>query len=228
MMRAALVSAMVLFGALFVAGSVLLALMTKPARKVGPADLPARPAADAGEEFFADKLIPRFELVNQDGETVTQEIFEDQVVICDFMFTHCPTICPMMNAVMADLADRLSDTGVQFVSFSVDPENDTPERLREYAGLLGADTDRWTFLTGDFAIVEGIVEGALKFDLSTNPGQKVQLPDGSEMDFVIHPAHLVLVRPGRDVVNIYRYDEPDAIDRLEERARWEDAAVSGG
>ena len=227
MMRAAIVSAMVLFGALFVAGTVLLALLTKPARQVG-GDLPPRPTADAGEEFFADKLIPRFELVNQDGEPVTQEIFEDQVVICDFMFTNCPTICPVMNGVMADLTDRLSDTGVQFVSFSVDPEHDTPERLREYAGLLDADTDRWTFLTGNFETVENIVEGSLKFNLSTNPDQQVQLPDGSEMDFVIHPAHLVLVRPGRDVVNIYRYDEPDAIDRLEERARWEDAAVTGG
>src|SRR5690606_12623831 len=130
----------------------------------------APPQRDAGEEFYADKLIPKFTLVNQDGETMTQEILEDGVVIMDFMFTHCPTICPMMTGVMADLTDRLEDTKVRFVSMSVDPANDMPEVLKAYGERTMADFDRSTFLTGDYEQVENIVYGAVPFNLSTTHG----------------------------------------------------------
>jgi protein SCO1/2 len=215
-------------GGVLVASVTLLGSLAKEPRPAAPEAAPARPSSDPGEDFYAERLMPRFELTNQDGQPVTQEIFEPGVVIVDFMFTNCPTICPIMTGVMADLNDRLADTGVKFVSISVDPAHDTPETLREYGGRVDADFDRWTFLTGDFATVENIVEGALSFNLSTNPDQQVSLRDGSQMDFIIHPAHLVLVRSNRDIVNIYKFDDAEAIDRLEERARWEDAAVSGG
>jgi protein SCO1/2 len=232
MMRAALVSAIVLVAGALMGSLVVLSLVgLKPPRGV-PDDAVAPGAQavqslrqrDPGEDFYADKLIPRFTLVNQDGETVTQDLFEDGVVIVDFMFTHCPTICPIMTGVMADLTDRLADTKVRFVSMSVDPANDTPEVLRAYGERMMADFDRWTFLTGDYDAVENIVFGALRFNLSTTD-DKVTLPDGSEMSFIMHPSHLVLVRPGRDVVNIYKYDDPEAIDRLDDRARWEAAAL---
>lgn len=242
MMRAALVSAIVLTAAVLLGSLVVLALVGfKPPRGISedapplagaPAGGPGGPAGriigspqrDPGEDFYADKLIPRFTLVNQDGETVTQEIFEDGVVIVDFMFTHCPTICPMMTGVMADLTDRLADTKVKFVSMSVDPDNDTPEVLKAYGQRMGADFDRWSFLTGSYDEVENIVYGALRFNLSTTD-QIVTLPDGSEMNFIMHPSKFVLVRSGRDVINIYQYDDPEAIDRLEDRARWEAAAL---
>lgn len=238
MMRAALVSAIVLTAAVLLGSLVVLSLVgLKPPRGIsedapplagaptGPAGRVTRaPERDPGEDFYADKLIPRFTLVNQDGETVTQDIFEDGVVIVDFMFTNCPTICPMMTGVMADLTDRLADTKVKFVSMSVDPEHDTPEVLKAYGERVSADFDRWTFLTGNYDDVENIVYGALRFNLSTTD-DKVTLQDGSEMNFIMHPSKLVLVRPGRDVVNIYQYDDPEAIDRLEDRARWEAAAL---
>lgn len=230
-MRAALVSAIVLVGGALTALLILAALVGKPTRGTGDAipttaAAPEKPSSDPGEDFFADKRIPPFELVNQNGEPVTEEIFEDGVVIVDFIFTNCPTICPFMTGVMADLSDRLEDTPVRFVSMSVDPEHDTPEALRAYAGRIGADLDRWSFLTGDYEAVERIVEGALFYNLSTSD-QKVTLPDGSEMNFIVHPSKLVLVRPGRDVVNVYQYDDPEAVARLEERARWEAAALGG-
>lgn len=238
MMRAALVSAIVLTAAVLLGSLVVLALVgLKPPRGVpdnGAAVAPAgpggrvlsRPPPDDGESWFDENqiVVPRFTLVNQDGETVTQDIFEDGVVIVDFMFTNCPTICPMMTGVMADLTDRLADTKVKFVSMSVDPEHDTPEVLKAYGQRVSADFDRWTFLTGDYDAVENIVYGALRFNLSTTD-EKVTLQDGSEMNFIMHPSKLVLVRPGRDVVNIYQYDDPEAIDRLEDRARWEAAAL---
>ena len=69
----------------------------------------------------------------------------------DFFFTRCTTICPRMGAPDAAVAARLDDPAyddVLFLSHTVDPEHDTPEVLKEYAGRLEADPKRWKFLTG--------------------------------------------------------------------------------
>jgi protein SCO1/2 len=96
--------------------------------------------------------IPKFSFVNQEGVIITRENFEGYITLVDFFFTECPTICPMMSAQMVRLQDKFHnefpDLPIRFLSFSVKPESDTPEKLKQYALKIGADLSRWNFLTG--------------------------------------------------------------------------------
>jgi protein SCO1/2 len=97
--------------------------------------------------------IPKFSFTNQDGATITRENLEGYITLVDFFFTECPTICPMMSAQMVRLQDKFRneypELPIRFLSFSVKPEADTPEKLKEYAQKMGADLTRWNFLTGN-------------------------------------------------------------------------------
>ena len=92
--------------------------------------------------------VPAFELTSQAGDAFGSEQLQGEVWIANFIFTRCPTICPLLTSQMKGLTDSLADTPVRFVSFSVDPANDTPAVLTEYAerpvptivaSTLGAD-----------------------------------------------------------------------------------------
>jgi protein SCO1/2 len=96
--------------------------------------------------------IPKFSFVNQDSTIITRENYEGYITLVDFFFTDCPTICPIMSAQMARLQDKFQKENqnqpIRFLSFSVKPEADTPEKLKAYSQRIGADLTRWNFLTG--------------------------------------------------------------------------------
>jgi cytochrome oxidase Cu insertion factor (SCO1/SenC/PrrC family) len=90
-----------------------------------------------------------FSLVNQDGKKVTREELRGKVWVAGFIFTRCAGPCPQVTANMAKLqADLAGHEDVALVSFTVDPDHDTPAVLKRYARTYGADPDRWSFLTG--------------------------------------------------------------------------------
>ncbi len=101
--------------------------------------------------------IGRLALIDSNGEEVLlrDAVTADVPVLLNFIFTSCTTICPVMSAGFKQLAERLSAAGrdVRLVSISIDPEVDTPARLREYAARVGAGAN-WRFLTGSMANVE--------------------------------------------------------------------------
>ncbi|MEM6299499.1 MAG: SCO family protein, partial [Bacteroidota bacterium] len=105
------------------------------------------------EPNFKDSVhrIPDFHLTNQDGETVTQADFDGNIYIAHFFLTRCPNnICSTTTSALArvqEVCKKYDD--VKIVSYSIDPEFDTPERMKKYAKLYEADHDVWTFLTGD-------------------------------------------------------------------------------
>lgn len=90
---------------------------------------------------------PAFSYLDQNRLAVTDQNLKGHVWVSDFFFTTCTTICPTMTAAMAQLQKTIANPNVQFVSFSVDPDHDTPERLREYAAMWKADPSRWHFLS---------------------------------------------------------------------------------
>ncbi len=92
--------------------------------------------------------LPDFSLTDQRGAPFALSDLHDKVWIADFIFTSCATICPPMTIQMANLQDKFSAEDIHFVSFSVDPERDTPEVLIRYADRYGVDNSRWSFLTG--------------------------------------------------------------------------------
>lgn len=84
--------------------------------------------------------------VDQDGREFSSRRLDGRVWVASFMFAACGDVCPALNLVQADLQREFADRGVRFVSMTTDPENDTPEVLKDYAGRYGARADVWWFV----------------------------------------------------------------------------------
>ena len=95
------------------------------------------------------KQVSAFELTSSEGNAVADTDLTGKVWIADFIFTRCLGPCPRLSAQMAKLQEKLGGVDdVRLVTFTVDPEYDTPDIMAEYAARFGADTKRWLFLTG--------------------------------------------------------------------------------
>ncbi len=105
--------------------------------------------APAGAEVITQIPLPDFELTNQFGETVTLEDLKGRPWVASFIFSRCAGACPMLMKVLHDERVLLGDADVRFVSITVDPDRDTPARLREWGEIFGANNDDWWLLTGD-------------------------------------------------------------------------------
>lgn len=115
--------------------------------------------------------LPEFALKDQHGRAFTRRDLDGKVWVVDFVFTSCPTICPELTQRMAWLVGELeAEPGVSFLSVSVDPETDTPERLVAFQKKHGRESPRWFFVTGDPAVVEKTVLEGFKMALSRGGG----------------------------------------------------------
>lgn len=145
---------------------------------------------------------PGFSFTNQRGEPFTGGDLAGKVWVADFIFTRCPSICPLVSARMAELQKRTNNLGDRFhmVSFSVDPEHDTPDVLAAYAREYHASATRWTFLTGPYLAVQHVTQEGFKQAMA-------KLPPGDEIANLTHGTHFVLV----DAVGRIRgfYDSAD-------------------
>jgi protein SCO1/2 len=156
------------------------------------------------ESFTA---VPPFALTAQDGRQVTLDDFKGRVWIADFVFTNCPGPCPMLTSHMRGIQDLLAERSldVSLVSFSVDPETDTPEALTEYGKAFGANFKRWSFLTGDKQEIYDLIlhgfllavsDGAVSSDYSAGPG------------IITHSTRFALVDQNGEVRGYYHGEEP--------------------
>lgn len=93
-----------------------------------------------------------FEFKNQDGESVSKEDLEGTFWVADFIFTNCTSACPPMTANLARVQEEIKKAGLQdkvrFVSFTIDPNHDTPDVLSEYIQSHGGELNNWDALTG--------------------------------------------------------------------------------
>jgi protein SCO1/2 len=114
---------------------------------------PPEPAARVINRSTAEYRLPDVMLTRADGTRVhfLREIGDGRPVILNFVFTSCSTICPVMTRTFATVQTRLDGAGapMHMISISMDPEEDTPPRLRDYARLHGAGP-RWDFYTGSY------------------------------------------------------------------------------
>jgi protein SCO1/2 len=158
-----------------------------------------------------------FALVDQDGKSVSAETLRGKVWIAAFFFTRCPTICPRITRRMRALqvAANGHTPPISFVSFSVDPDNDTPDALSAYAKQYGADLRSWSFLTGDLQVVKATVIQGFKLALDGKPDPN------AENGGIIHGSHLVLVDELGTIRGYYRSDDEDEMKRLLEDAEAE-------
>ena len=111
---------------------------------------PRQAVENGGEVDTIYHRIPPFSLTNQYGETISTADVEGHIYIADFFFTSCPTICPKMATHMLQLQKRFGDRDdFLLVSYTIDPENDDVERLKQYAEKVHAKRGSWHFLTGE-------------------------------------------------------------------------------
>lgn len=94
--------------------------------------------------------LEKFTYTNQDGKTFGTKDLKGKVWLTDFIFTSCETVCPPMTANMAKIQQKAAEKklNVDFISFSIDPEVDTPQLLTTFANKFNADFNNWNFLTG--------------------------------------------------------------------------------
>ena len=144
-----------------------------------------------------------FHLINQMGDTVSWDELKGKVVVADFFFTHCPTICPALTRNMQLLqqsinnAQRVGDKTpdfLHFLSFSIDPERDSVSRLKQWADRFQVNPEQWWLLTGNKKEI---------YDLAIND-MKIGLVDGEGVDTsFIHTDHFVLIDTNRHVRGYY-------------------------
>jgi len=141
--------------------------------------------------------VPPFRFIDQYGQPFTDKDAEGRIIVADFFFTRCGTICPKMSVQMQQLQLKLDDPAfdeVLFLSHTVDPENDTPDVLREYARKLQADSARWRFLTG--AKAEIYLQGSEGYHVAAR--EEVMEPGG-----FLHSELFVLVDKDRHIRGYY-------------------------
>lgn len=153
-------------------------------------------------------MAPAFELVDQTGSKFDSARLDGKIWIADFIFTSCPGPCPIISTRMSEVGHALRDTDVDLVSFTVDPDKDTPEVLRVYAEKLGAKPQRWQFLTGAKPML---------YDLTKN-GFKLAVDD-SEPGNPIHSTRAVLVDRHQQIRGYYDVLAPDGVTKLIADAR---------
>jgi len=96
------------------------------------------------------KKVPEFNFVNQNNKPITNEDYLGKVYVVEFFFATCPTICPIMNENLLEVQDKFyGNMNFGIASFTINPENDTPEVLKKHAEELGVKHPHWNFLTGD-------------------------------------------------------------------------------
>lgn len=93
---------------------------------------------------------PEFEFTNQNNEIISNEYYKGKVYLVEFFFTTCPSICPIMNQRMVEIQNEFyGNPNFGIASFTINPEVDTPEVLKQYADNYGAKHPHWNFLTGN-------------------------------------------------------------------------------
>jgi len=155
--------------------------------------------------------VPAFRFIDQNGAPFGPERLAGKPWVADFVFTRCPAVCPLMTERLAALQPELGE-GVHLVSVSVDPDYDTPERLRAFAAQHGAVSARWHFLTGDSqAVQRAVTEGFKVTAVHEGPADDV--------NNLIHGVHVVLVDGAGRIRGYYDSTDRDALSRLVDDAQ---------
>ncbi|MBX3159150.1 MAG: SCO family protein [Deltaproteobacteria bacterium] len=159
--------------------------------------------------------LPDFAFTDERGQPFTQEALRGQVTVIDFIFTRCDQICPVVTQRMRGVQDKTFDAGkrLKFVSITVDPGYDTPERLAAYARENGADDARWRFLTGPADQIRAIVEGPLMNSMRLER-------EINSIPQIGHTGHFVLVDGDLRIRGVYGSSDVTKLDELMRDARY--------
>ena len=172
------------------------------------------PADIKSKEFISDSLaqikightIRDFKLINQNGDTITQQTFKNKIYVANFFFATCKTICPNMNGGLKTVYDEyVGDSSICFISHSSLPNEDSVAVLKAYAQRFGAQLPQWQFVTGN---KKEIYDLARNFYLMAETKN-----EGLEFDF-IHSRYLALIDTHKRIRGYYDGTSTEDISRL--------------
>ena len=163
-----------------VAVTLLAVYALQKRRLTGP---PTRPLAVYGQ-------VAEFTLTNQEGRVFFLADLRGHVWVGDIIFTQCAGPCPRMTRQMKELQDALpAGSNARLVTLTTDPANDSPAVLKKYAARFGADSNRWSFLTGTKSEIAKLAIDSLKLTAIEKKPEERDAPE----DLFIHSTIFVLV-----------------------------------
>ena len=155
--------------------------------------------------------VPDFSLIERTQQPFGHTDLTGSVWVANFIFTHCPGRCPLLSQRIARLQTTLRAKPVRFLSFSVDPERDTPEMLQVYAQRYRADDQRWLFLTGDRAAMYALIREGFRLGVEALAPNDPRL---TTHEPIVHSNRFVLIDPQRRIRGYYRGDDTESVTQL--------------
>ncbi|WP_412559688.1 SCO family protein [Winogradskyella sp. MIT101101] len=150
--------------------------------------------------------IADFSLINQNGETITQNTYKDKIYVADFFFTTCQTICPIMTDHMYQIQKEIiSDDDVMLLSHSVTPRIDSVAQLKKYAKEKGVIDRKWNLVTGDKKQI---------YELARKSYLAVKTQGNGDMYDMIHTENFMLIDKKRQIRGFYDGTNPEDIEKL--------------
>ncbi|MGW9686485.1 SCO family protein [Flagellimonas sp. 2504JD1-5] len=175
---------------------------------LGPKDFNPELVDISLQQTIESHSVADFELINQNGEIITQADYENKIYVADFFFTRCPSICPIMSNNMEKLQEAFrTKDDVMFLSMSVTPDMDNVPILKKYADRHGAIDSKWNITTGDKKHIYNLARKS--YFAAVDQG------DGGLQDF-IHTPNFVLVDKKKQIRGVYNGTDDDDILRLKE------------
>lgn len=159
-------------------------------------------------ETNMSETVDNFQATTQDKETMTASDLEGEWWVANFMYTNCTMVCPTMTPNLIRVQTDLEELGLdtQIISFSIDPDYDTPQVLKEYAEEYQINLSNWNFLTGyDFDEIQDLSENTFKTVLADGG------PDGHEF---VHSTYVFLINPDGEVIKQYDGISEDELQTL--------------
>lgn len=150
-----------------------------------------------------------FSFVDQSSRPVTLATLQGKTWVADFVFTRCAGPCPIVSKHMSDLTDKFKDkANLRFVTFSVDPDYDSPAVLAAYAKNYDADPNRWLFLSGPKTQVYRLIHDSFHLAAEPLPSQ-----NPGEID-IMHSLYFCVVNGEGRIIGVYDSNDKDAMTRL--------------
>jgi len=174
-----------------------------------PVYKPAQIDASLVDSSIQDKRkyhrIADFKLINQNGDTITQDDYKDKIYVADFFFTTCQSICPIMTDQMFRVQQTiLNDDEVKLLSHSVTPEIDSVAQLKRYAIEKGVNDQKWNLVTGDRKQI---------YDLARKSYLVVK-DDGLQDYGMIHTENFALIDKDKQIRGMYDGTSKASVDSL--------------
>ncbi|HEY7219045.1 MAG TPA: SCO family protein [Candidatus Binatia bacterium] len=177
--------------------------------RLGPHAEFGRGPSDSATGLTPYGTVPDFSFTERNGNTVSLAQLRGKIWIADFIYTSCTDTCPLQTAMMAKLQEEFAThPDIQLVSFTVDPERDTPQALTNYAARYQADPQRWYFLTGSRNRMIRLVQEGFHLAVATVPN------DAEPPGAIPHSPRFVLIDKEARIRGYYDSRDSRALVRL--------------